>query len=126
MFALPVCLFVCLFSVLFLSASVFFATPIGTDGLYKKNKEIGLTEAVLVGNPVPWNQEIPRKDIEPIITSALKEVEKKGLRGKEITPFLLDLIARSNGGHSLKTNIALALNNIRLGVDIARELAGVT
>ena len=94
--------------------------------LYKKNKEIGLTEAVLVGNPVPWNQVIPRKDIEPIITSALKEVEKKGLRGKEITPFLLDLIARSNGGHSLKTNIALALNNIRLGVDIARELAGVT
>ena len=94
--------------------------------LYKKNKEIGLTGALLVGNPVPWNQEIPRKDIEPIITNALKDVEKKGLRGKEITPFLLDLVARSNDGHSLKTNIALALNNVRLGVDISRELADVT
>ena len=91
--------------------------------LYKKNTETGMARAVLVANPVTLEHEIPRKDLEPVITVALKSAKIAGISGKEITPFLLEQIVRATDGRSLKTNIALALNNVQLGANIARELS---
>ena len=91
--------------------------------LYKKNTETGMARAVLVANPVTLEHEIPRKDLEPVITAALKSAKIAGISGKEITPFLLEQIVRATDGRSLKTNIALALNNVQLGANIARELS---
>ena len=91
--------------------------------LYKKNTETGMARAVLVANPVTLEHEIPRKDLEPVITVALKSAKIAGISGKEVTPFLLEQIVRATDGRSLKTNIALALNNVQLGANIARELS---
>ena len=91
--------------------------------LYKKNTETGMARAVLVANPVTLEHEIPRKDLEPVITAALKNAKIASISGKEITPFLLEQIVRATDGRSLKTNIALALNNVQLGANIARELS---
>ena len=82
-----------------------------------------MARAVLVANPVTLEHEIPRKDLEPVITAALKNAKIAGISGKEITPFLLEQIVRATDGRSLKTNIALALNNVQLGANIARELS---
>ena len=43
--------------------------------LYRKNKELGIDRAVLVGNPVPLEHEIPIKEIEPIygLTAGLSQ-----------------------------------------------------
>ena len=91
--------------------------------LFQKTIETGMTKAILIANPVPLNHEIPRKEMEPVITGAVKNARKTGIPGKEITPFLLEQIVRATDGRSLKTNIALALNNVQLGANIARELS---
>ena len=91
--------------------------------LFQKNIETGMTNAILIANPVPLNHEIPRKEMEPVITGAVENARKTGIPGKDVTPFLLEQIVRATGGRSLKTNIALALNNVQLGANIARELS---
>ncbi|HIA79187.1 MAG TPA: pseudouridine-5'-phosphate glycosidase [Candidatus Marinimicrobia bacterium] len=91
--------------------------------LFQKNIETGMTKAILIANPVPLNHEIPRKEMEPVITGAVENARKTGIPGKDVTPFLLEQIVRATDGRSLKTNIALALNNVQLGANIARELS---
>lgn len=73
----------------------------------------------LIANPVPQEAEIAREEIEPLIASALGMAEEKAIKGKAVTPFLLQEIYRQTGGRSLETNIALVLNNARLAAQIA-------
>ena len=91
--------------------------------LFQKTIETGMTKAILIVNPVPLNHEIPRKEMEPVIAGAVENARKTGIPGKDVTPFLLEQIVRATDGRSLKTNIALALNNVQLGANIARELS---
>ena len=49
---------------------------------------------------------------------------REGITGKAVTPFMLDRIYRLTEGKSLKTNIALVLNNAKLAAELARVLAG--
>ena len=49
--------------------------------------------------------------------------DENGVKGKNITPFLLAHIVELTGGDSLKTNIQLAYNNARAAAQIAVELA---
>ena len=85
---------------------------------------LGLTGGQLVANPIPVEAEIPREDIVPMIETALAEAEAQGIAAKAVTPFLLARIFELTKGRSLAANIALVLNNARLGAAIAREIAG--
>ena len=78
---------------------------------------------MLVGNPVPEEYAMDFDYMEGIIQQALAEAEEKGVRGKEITPFMLARVVELTGGDSLATNIQLALNNARCAAKIAAELA---
>ena len=60
--------------------------------------------------------------IAQVIDAALEEAHSRGIRGKDVTPFLLDRVFHATGGTSLEANIALVLNNARLAGEIAREL----
>jgi pseudouridine-5'-phosphate glycosidase len=77
----------------------------------------------LVANPIPPEAEIPRDIIVPVIEQALAEAAAAGIAAKAVTPFLLDRIFTLTDGRSLAANIALVLNNARLGAAIAGELA---
>ncbi|MCU0827157.1 MAG: pseudouridine-5'-phosphate glycosidase [Tabrizicola sp.] len=83
---------------------------------------LGLPGGQLVANPIPQSAEIPRDEIMPHIEAALAEAEAKGIAAKAVTPFLLQRIFELTNGRSLTSNIALVLNNARLGAEIAREL----
>lgn len=87
--------------------------------------ELDLPGAVIVANPIPAEAEIPRAEIEPVIHAALGAAEARGIRGKEVTPFLLAEIVRATGGRSLQANIALVKNNARVAAEIAAAYAGV-
>jgi pseudouridylate synthase len=80
------------------------------------------SQAIVVANPVAKADEIPAEEIDSIIDKALAECENKNISGKSVTPFLLKTIVEMTGGESLKTNIALALNNVTLGADISKQL----
>ena len=47
------------------------------------------------------------------------EAEQTGVKGKAVTPFLLDFIRTHTSGRSLAANKALVLNNARLAAEIA-------
>lgn len=84
---------------------------------------LGLAGGQLVANPIPEAAEIPREEIVPHIERALAEATAQGIAAKAVTPFLLQRIFELTGGRSLEANIALVLNNARLGAAIARALA---
>ena len=84
---------------------------------------LGLPGGQLVANPIPVEAEIPRSEIMPHIEAALAEAEAQGIAAKAVTPFLLQRIFELTEGRSLASNIALVLNNARLGAAIAVELA---
>jgi pseudouridine-5'-phosphate glycosidase len=77
---------------------------------------------VLIANPVPEADQIPRDEMTGYIDAAITDAAAKGIRGKEVTPFVLGAILELTGGRSLDTNIALVRNNARLAARIAAEL----
>lgn len=83
---------------------------------------LGLPGGQLVANPIPVAAEIPRDQINPAIEAALAEAEAKGIAAKDVTPFLLQRIFEITEGRSLTSNIALVLNNARLGAAIAKAM----
>jgi pseudouridine-5'-phosphate glycosidase len=83
---------------------------------------MGLKSAILVTNPVPAGDEIPKATMDPWIATASLEAVKKEVHGQELTPFLLQRINELSGGRSLRTNLALLLNNARLGAQIAKAM----
>ncbi len=83
---------------------------------------LGLTNAVLVTVPVPGEFEIQRDECEAILADALKKADAEGVRGKQITPFLLSEMAARSGGRTLAANIALLKNNARIAAEIASAL----
>ena len=81
--------------------------------------ELGLSSGILVANPVPDDQAWNREDHDRIIQLAFDQAEREGIRGKEVTPFLLDFIQRESQGESLRVNLDVVRNNIRVACDIA-------
>jgi pseudouridine-5'-phosphate glycosidase len=83
---------------------------------------LGLSGGVVVSNPVPAAQAMPREEIDAITAQALAEADAQGIAGKAITPFLLARIKALTGGRSLATNIALVKHNAVVGARLARAL----
>jgi len=85
----------------------------------------GFQSAVLVANPVPMAEAIPRSDMEPLIDQANAEARAKGIHGKDLTPFLLQRLNDMSKGKSMQANLALLLNNARLAAQIAKAFRAV-
>lgn len=92
---------------------------------HRTRAAFGLAGGQLVANPIPAEAEIAATALAPIIETAQREAEERGIAGKAVTPFLLERIFELTDGASLRANIALVLNNARLGARIARELCGL-
>jgi pseudouridylate synthase len=84
---------------------------------------MGLEGSVLIANPVPVGEEVPSEEIEVYINEALKAAKEMGVKGKEVTPFLLKYIADHTKGESLQANIALIRNNAKVGAEVASAYA---
>ena len=84
--------------------------------------EMTLDGGMLIGVPIPEEHALPASEIEDAISDAIAEMHKDGVRGKEITPFLLAKIVEKTGGKSLDANIALILNNAKVAAEIATAI----
>lgn len=79
---------------------------------------MGLGGGLVIAQPVPEVLSMDEKIIDEAINEALKEADRRNISGKDITPFLLSKVAELTEGSSLKSNIALVENNVRLGAKI--------
>jgi pseudouridine-5'-phosphate glycosidase len=106
-----------------LKAPIRMDDPATIAAAHRTRALLGLAGGQLVASPIPEADEIPRAVIVPVIEQALAEAARQGIAAKEVTPFLLGRIFEMTQGRSLEANIALVLNNARLGAAIARALA---
>jgi pseudouridine-5'-phosphate glycosidase len=84
---------------------------------------LGLEGGIIVANPPPAEADLPAAEIEEAIGRALATADREGIRGKAMTPFLLDRLRHETNGRSLETNVALLKNNASLAAKISVALA---
>ncbi|KAJ3113838.1 hypothetical protein HK100_001869, partial [Physocladia obscura] len=89
--------------------------------------ELGMVNGSVIAVPIPDKDVTIDKDVLDVaILAALAEAEQFGIRGKEITPFLLAKVKDITRGKSLDANIALIKNNAAVGSQIAVCLAKIS
>ncbi|WP_448616360.1 pseudouridine-5'-phosphate glycosidase [Modestobacter sp. URMC 112] len=79
--------------------------------------------AVVVANPLPVDEQLDPELHDRVIPDALAAAGAAGVRGKDVTPFVLDHLHRASGGATLAVNVRLVLRNAELAGRIAAELA---
>ncbi|MCJ7472786.1 MAG: pseudouridine-5'-phosphate glycosidase, partial [Actinobacteria bacterium] len=85
-------------------------------------QDLGLGGGMIIANPIPEEYALSMEYMNEIIEKAVKAAEKEGVKGKKLTPYLLNKIKELTGGKSLKANIELVKDNARVGAKIAHEL----
>jgi pseudouridine-5'-phosphate glycosidase len=84
--------------------------------------QLGDRAALLVANPVPPDAQLDPRLHDRVLSDALAAAGE--VRGKDVTPFLLDYFHSKTAGRSLAANLDLVRNNIRLAAEIARAFTG--
>jgi pseudouridine-5'-phosphate glycosidase len=79
--------------------------------------------AVVVANPLPADEQLDPALHDRVIAGALAAAEDAGVRGKAVTPFVLDHLHRASDGATLAVNVRLVLRNAVLAGRIAAALA---
>jgi pseudouridine-5'-phosphate glycosidase len=88
--------------------------------------QLGLGTGLLVANPVPAADEMRPDLYDRALETALAAVQREGVRGRAVTPFLLARLSELTGGESIRTNLALLRHNARVAGRLARELASLS
>lgn len=81
---------------------------LGTDGY-----------GLVLANPIPVDAELDRELHDRVLADGLAAARAADVRGKDVTPFLLDHFHRETHGASVSANVALVLANARLAAEIA-------
>ncbi|MGY1670455.1 pseudouridine-5'-phosphate glycosidase [Geodermatophilus sp. SYSU D00710] len=79
--------------------------------------------AVVVANPLPAGEQLDPGLHDRVIADALAAAEAAGVRGKAVTPFVLDHLHRASEGATLAVNVRLVVRNAELAGRIAAALA---
>lgn len=96
-------------------------TPKEIAEVLKNKWDMHIDGGILVTNPIPDEYSLDEEIMNKAIDDALVEMDKLGITGKKVTPFLLSKIKDLTEGESLKSNIKLVLNNCKLASLIACE-----
>lgn len=77
---------------------------------------------MVVANPLPETEQLDPVLHEKLLTEGLRAAHLRGIRGKDVTPFLLDFFHRESKGKSLDVNVTVVLNNAAFAAAIAAAL----
>jgi len=95
-------------------------TPGEVAAVLRAREALGTANYGLVlANPIAAGDELNRELHDRVLASGLDAAEQSGVRGKDVTPFLLDWFHRETHGESLAANVALVLSNARLAAEVA-------
>jgi pseudouridylate synthase len=82
---------------------------------------LGLPGGILVANPLPETAQLDPAVHDRLLAEALDAAERASVRGKDITPFLLDYIHEHTDRTSVAVNLEIVRGNCKLGAQIARS-----
>ena len=90
---------------------------------FRAGQRLGYEGGMLLGVPIPSEQALDARTTREAVDYALSELEKRGVAGKDATPFLLQAVFEYTEGASLVANTALVQHNARVGAELASALA---
>ena len=95
-------------------------TPAEAADVLRASRRLGTDEyGLILDNPIAPSDDMDRGLHDRVLADGLAAAEQKGVRGKDVTPFLLDFFHRETHGASLAANVALVLSNARLAAEVA-------
>lgn len=97
-----------------------------TAAVWRAHRRYGGAGGMLLVVPPPAEVALPRDQVERAIERALARATASGVRGQQVTPFLLAAVAEETHGESMRTNIALLRQNARVAAQVAAALASPT
>ncbi len=98
-------------------------TPEAVAIIVEARRNLELAQGILVTVPVPEADALEDDEAEAAIAEATRRAEAAGVTGKDVTPFVLGQVLELTGGRSRQANVALLINNARVGAQIAAALS---
>jgi pseudouridylate synthase len=102
------------------------ARPEEAAGIARAIGVLEVRSAVLLCNPVPAEHAMDAAEVAAAARACEERAEREGVRGKDVTPFLLGCMAERTFGASLEANLALLESNASLAAEVAVALADAT
>jgi len=94
-------------------------TPQAAAAILAAGRALGRRTALLIANPIPAPEALREADVADAVRRAMQLASGAGVRGGDLTPFLLTALADLTGGRSLRANLALLRANAALAGAVA-------
>jgi len=95
-------------------------TPEDVAAVIRARHDLGLGGGIVISNAIAEEHEIDRATLDAWTSTAREEAETAGVRGKDVTPFLLSRLHSLSNGATQVANKELVWSNVRLAARIAR------
>lgn len=101
-------------------------SPAEIAEMLTQSRKFGLTNAILVFNPIPQADEISTEEVEVWKNLSNQDLADAGVHGKEVTPFLLARMAHHSAGRTVVSNRSLLENNVLVATQIGHEIEKIS
>jgi pseudouridine-5'-phosphate glycosidase len=98
-------------------------TPAEAAAVALALRRLDVRSSVVLCNPVREGLALDRDVVADAVRACEERAVRQGVRGKDVTPFLLSCLAERTGGESLQANLALLESNAGLAAEVAAALA---
>ncbi len=102
------------------------SSPTEIANILHQKDLLGFPGGCVIANPIPESDEMEYQAINEAIEVAINAAKEQEIKGKAITPFLLNYIKTFTKGKSLEANIKLVFNNAKLAAQIAVARSNMT
>ncbi len=94
-------------------------TPHDVASILAGKRALQQRTAVVVANPIPPSYALAEQEVADAVRRATAQAATAGVRGGDLTPYLLAALADLTGGRSLGANLALLRANAALAAEVA-------
>ena len=98
-------------------------TPAEAAAVALALRRLDVRSSVVLCKPVREGLALDRDVVGDAVRACEEQAVSQGVRGKDVTPFLLSCLAERTGGESLQANLALLESNAGLAAEVAAALA---
>ncbi len=93
--------------------------------IMEMRNQLAQRQALVVANPLAEHEQLDPRLHDRVLADGLAELTAAGVRGKDVTPFLLGYFHEHTGGASLAANVRLVRGNAALAARIAVAYAAL-
>jgi pseudouridine-5'-phosphate glycosidase len=97
-------------------------SPLEAAAVARALRSLDVPSSVVLCNPVQEGLALDGDLVAGAVRACEELAVSRGVRGKDVTPFLLSCLAERTGGESLQANLALLESNAALAAEVAAAL----